>query len=98
MSNIWADDWDDDEDWSGGGAKSKGLVQDPGQRLGASLYELGPDNFSVFHFHHGSEELLIVLRGRPTLRTTEAPTTRSMRPRSPSADRRAPSPSTIIRA
>ena len=23
----------------------------------------------IFHFHHGSEELLIVLRGRPTLRT-----------------------------
>jgi uncharacterized cupin superfamily protein len=22
-----------------------------------------------FHFHHGSEELLVVLRGRPTLRT-----------------------------
>ena len=71
MSNIWADGWDDDEDWSGGGAKSKGLVRGPGQTLGASLYELGPDNFSVFHFHHGSEELLIVLRGRPTLRTTE---------------------------
>ena len=71
MSNIWADDWADDEDWSGGGAKSKGLVRGPGRTLGASLYELGPDNFSVFHFHHGSEELLIVLRGRPTLRTTE---------------------------
>ena len=23
----------------------------------------------IFHFHHGSEELLLVLRGRPTLRT-----------------------------
>ena len=23
----------------------------------------------IFHFHHGAEELLIVLRGRPTLRT-----------------------------
>jgi uncharacterized cupin superfamily protein len=71
MSNIWSDDWDDDEDWSGGGAKSKGLVRDPGQRLGASLYELGPDNFNAFHFHHGSEELVVVLRGRPTLRTPE---------------------------
>ena len=71
MSSIWTDDWDEAEDWSGGGAKSKGLVQGPGQMLGASLYELGPENFTALHFHHGSEELLIVLRGRPTLRTTE---------------------------
>lgn len=39
--------------------------------LGASLYELERGNFVVFHFHHGSEELLFVLRGRPTLRTLE---------------------------
>ena len=26
---------------------------------------------SIFHFHHGSDELLIVLRGTPTLRTFE---------------------------
>jgi uncharacterized cupin superfamily protein len=70
MSNIWTDDWDDDEDWSGGGGKSKRLVG-PEPQLGASLYELGPDNFNVLHFHHGSEELLIVLHGRPTLRTLE---------------------------
>ena len=37
--------------------------------LGASLYELGPGNFAIFHFHHASEELLILLGGRPTLRT-----------------------------
>jgi uncharacterized cupin superfamily protein len=71
MSNIWADDWDEDEDWSGGGGKSKRLVPNSDQDLGASLYELGPENFNVLHFHHGSEELLIVLRGRPTLRTAE---------------------------
>jgi uncharacterized cupin superfamily protein len=70
MSNIWTNDWDDDEDWSGGGGESKRLVG-PEPRLGASLYELGPANFNVLHFHHGSEELLIVLRGRPTLRDAE---------------------------
>jgi len=70
VTNIWTDDWDDGEDWSGGGGKSKRLVG-PDPRLGASLYELGPGNFNVLHFHHGSEELLIVLRGRPTLRTPE---------------------------
>jgi uncharacterized cupin superfamily protein len=68
--NIWADQWDADDDWSGGGAKSRGLV-DRGPWLGASLYELGPGNSVAYHFHHGSEELLIVLRGRPTLRGPE---------------------------
>jgi uncharacterized cupin superfamily protein len=65
--NIWADEWDATDDWSGGGAKSRRLVE-RGPQLGASLYELGPGNFVVYHFHHGAEELLIVLRGRPTLR------------------------------
>jgi len=68
--NVFRDDWDDGEDWSGGGGKSKRLVE-PGVSLGASVYELGPGNFNVYHFHHGAEELLIVLRGRPTLRTPE---------------------------
>ena len=71
--NIWDDEWgEQQEDWSGGGALSKRLG--PGgweHQLGASLYELGPGNFAVYHAHHGSEELLIVLRGRPTLRTPE---------------------------
>jgi uncharacterized cupin superfamily protein len=65
--NIWTDGWDPGEDWSGGGGLSKRLPR--GERLGASVYELGPGNWVPFHFHHGSEELLVVLRGRPTLRT-----------------------------
>ena len=39
--------------------------------LGASLGELDPGNFVVYHFHHACEELLIVLRGQPTLRTPD---------------------------
>jgi uncharacterized cupin superfamily protein len=40
-----------------------------GERLGASLYEIAPGGTSgLYHFHHGAEELLVVLRGRPTLR------------------------------
>jgi uncharacterized cupin superfamily protein len=70
--NIWDDEWGEQaEDWSGGGALTKRLVPGGGPLLGASLYELGPGNFVVYHAHHGSEELLIVLRGRPTLRTPE---------------------------
>src|SRR5262249_11554881 len=67
--NIWDDDWGvQEEEWSGGGARSKRLVG-RGPLLGASLYELERGKFAVYHVHHGSEELLIVLRGRPTLRT-----------------------------
>ena len=69
MSNVWTDDWDPGEDWSGGGSKGKRLPRGPG--LGASVFELGPGNFVVYHFHHGMEELLVVLRGRPTLRTPD---------------------------
>ncbi|HEY2542424.1 MAG TPA: cupin domain-containing protein [Gaiellaceae bacterium] len=69
--NIWDDEWGEQgEDWSGGGGLAKRLVPS-GPQLGASVYELGPGNFAVYHAHHGSEELLIVLRGRPTLRTPE---------------------------
>jgi uncharacterized cupin superfamily protein len=67
--NIWDDEWGEQgEDWSGGGGSAKRLVPS-GPQLGATLYELERGNFMIFHFHHGSEELLIVLRGRPTLRT-----------------------------
>lgn len=66
--NVFGDEWDALDDWSGGGAKSTRLVES-GPMLGASVYELGPGNSTAFHFHHGSEEVLIVLRGRPTLRT-----------------------------
>jgi uncharacterized cupin superfamily protein len=70
VSNVFGDEWDALNDWSGGGVKSTRLVA-RGPVLGASVYELGPGNTSAYHFHHGSEELLIVLRGRPTLRTPE---------------------------
>ena len=69
--NIWDDEWgEQDEDWSGGGALSKRLAPRGWEHmLGASLYELDPGDFLVYHAHHGAEELLIVLRGRPTLKT-----------------------------
>jgi uncharacterized cupin superfamily protein len=37
--------------------------------LGGSLWEFQPGGSQfVYHFHHGSEELIIVLRGEPTVR------------------------------
>ena len=68
--NVWADDWEfeSEEEWAAG--RSTRLPR--GDRIGATLYELPPEGTSgYYHFHHGAEELLIVLRGRPTLRTPE---------------------------
>jgi uncharacterized cupin superfamily protein len=39
--------------------------------LGATFYELSKGGGIAYHFHHGSEELLIVLQGRLTLRTPD---------------------------
>ena len=75
-ANVFADEWDPGEDWSGGGARSKRLPR--GDGLGATVYELGPGNWVPFHFHHASEELLVVLRGRPTLRASDS--TRQLEP------------------
>jgi uncharacterized cupin superfamily protein len=67
--NIWSENWDEGEDWSGGGAKAKRLAR--AEQLGATVYELGPGNFVVYHFHHAAEELLVVLDGSMTLKTEE---------------------------
>jgi uncharacterized cupin superfamily protein len=41
-----------------------------GELLGGTLYELLPGKKSFpYHWHHGTEELLVVLAGEPTLRT-----------------------------
>jgi uncharacterized cupin superfamily protein len=62
-ANIWADV----PDWGGVGARR--LIRPDGGSLGGSLWELQPGGSQfVYHFHHGSEELVIVLRGEPTVR------------------------------
>jgi uncharacterized cupin superfamily protein len=45
------------------------------QQLGLSIYELGPGNsICPYHYETAEEEWLIVLVGRPTLRTPEGET------------------------
>jgi uncharacterized cupin superfamily protein len=61
-SNVW----DEVPDWGGVGALRLDRA-DGG--LGAAVWELGPGSSQfVYHFHHASEELLVVLRGTPTVR------------------------------
>ena len=67
--NIWADEWDEGEDWSGGGSKAKRLPR--AEQIGATVYELGPGNFLVYHFHHAAEEMLVVLDGEMTMKTAD---------------------------
>jgi uncharacterized cupin superfamily protein len=59
--------WDDVPDWGGiGGLR---LARSESNALGASVWEIQPGGSQfVYHFHHGSEELLVVLRGTPTVR------------------------------
>lgn len=72
-ANVWSNEWGEQpEDWSGGGGRSKRLPRAAVRpSLGATVYELDPGDFLVYHFHHASEELLVVLHGTPTLRTPE---------------------------
>jgi uncharacterized cupin superfamily protein len=68
--NVWSDEWESesDEEWAAG--RSTRLPR--GDQLGATLYEIAPGQTSgYYHFHHGAEELLVVLRGRPTLRAPD---------------------------
>jgi uncharacterized cupin superfamily protein len=49
------------------------------QRLGATLYEMEPGGaVSPYHVHHANEEMLLVVAGRPSLRTPEG--TRELAP------------------
>jgi uncharacterized cupin superfamily protein len=67
LSDDSANIWDEVPDWGGVGARR--LARVPGGSLGASLWELQPGGSQfVYHFHHGTEETLIVLRGAPTVR------------------------------
>ena len=70
--NVFADEWDDlfppIEGWR---SHARRLIPS-GNDLGMSLYELLPGQTQCpYHFHHGDEELILVLQGRPTLRTPE---------------------------
>jgi len=63
--------WDDVPDWGGIGALR--LARSPSNALGASVWEIQPGGSQfVYHFHRGSEELLVVLRGSPTVRMHDA--------------------------
>jgi len=71
--NLQGDDWDRTEDrpgWRSRGAWVGKRIG--GELLGGSLYELDPgERLFPYHTHHANEEWLLVVRGRPTLRTPD---------------------------
>jgi uncharacterized cupin superfamily protein len=71
--NLFGDDWDRTEDRDGWRSKRAVVGERIGAELiGASVYEIEPgDRLFPYHAHHANEEWLLVLRGTPTLRTSE---------------------------
>ena len=70
--NIWDVDLEPFEDREPFGSRRTRLVDPATARLGASVWEIAPHaTQSPYHFHHLQEELLVVLRGTPTLRTPD---------------------------
>jgi uncharacterized cupin superfamily protein len=69
--SIWRDNWTSlgDQPWQNG-MRTRRVGR--GDILAARLHELPPRSAGAsYHFHHGNEEMLVVLRGRPTLRTPQ---------------------------
>ncbi len=71
--NLNGDEWDRSEDRPGWRSKDVWVGERIGaELLGGSMYELEPgDRLWPYHTHHANEEWVIVVRGRPTLRTHE---------------------------
>lgn len=73
MANIKEPDFDEPREHPGYLARRARVGRQCGSvRLGASLWELGAGQAAYpYHFHLAEEELLIVVQGRPSLRTPE---------------------------
>jgi uncharacterized cupin superfamily protein len=74
MPNVFDPDWDAEQDRPPFTWRRARLGRQGGsEQLGASLYELPPGASSFpLHIHHANEELIVVLSGRPTLRTHDS--------------------------
>jgi uncharacterized cupin superfamily protein len=73
MANIYEPEWEQEETRPGFSYRRAKLGAQAGsERLGASLYELPPGQASFpYHAHFANEEMLIVVSGRPSLRTED---------------------------
>ena len=68
VANVFDPDWSSEE--KDGTKRSRIGRQAGSEQLGASLYELPPGARPwPYHYQHANEEMIIVLSGRPHLRT-----------------------------
>jgi mannose-6-phosphate isomerase-like protein (cupin superfamily) len=65
--NVWESELP--EVWEG--IHGRRLIREEGSRSPAQCGSYHPDREVDYHFHHGTEEFLIVLRGSATLRTQD---------------------------
>ncbi len=73
MPNINTPDWDDEKRPTGFRSRRARIGRQLGsERVGCSLWEVPPGEAAYpYHYHYSDEELVFVIRGRPTLRTPE---------------------------
>ena len=73
MANLFEPEFDESIDRPGYRWQRAFLGRQVGaERLGASLLALAPDSAAFpMHYHLGNEEMLIVIAGRPSLRTPD---------------------------
>jgi uncharacterized cupin superfamily protein len=73
MPNVFSSDFDEHGDEDGFHWHGTSVAFAAGsERLGASIYDLPPGEATFpYHYHLANEELLVVLHGRPHLRTPE---------------------------
>ena len=71
--NLFGDEWDLLGERDGYRIRDAHVGMRLGSELiGGSLYELDPGEKTwPYHIHHANEEWLVVVRGRPTLRTAD---------------------------
>ncbi len=75
MANVFEPEWEaGDKEWPAGydGRFAQVGRVAGSESLGASIYETPPGNsLNPYHWHAANEEMLVVISGRPTLRTPD---------------------------
>ncbi|MBS1871520.1 MAG: cupin domain-containing protein [Actinobacteria bacterium] len=71
QANVYTQEWQRTVERGGWGLRGASVGALAGARqVGMTVYELDPGKRNLpYHAHHGIEELIVVLRGTPTLRT-----------------------------
>ncbi|MGH2982369.1 MAG: hypothetical protein ACRDKV_10050, partial [Solirubrobacterales bacterium] len=72
-ANLFEPAFEEERQWRAFTYRRSRLGRQAGaERLGASLYELSPGAPAwTYHYQYANEEMLLVVSGRPSLRTPE---------------------------